>query len=67
MNEKLKILIGLLVFLVMPVVMGVIVVGAFRYNKVTLLAILFFALVGLSLTLSIIKFVKNYKNKDEDE
>lgn len=67
MKNIYKVLLALLILIVMPILLGIIVVGAFRYNKVILLAILFFALVGLSLTLSIIKFVNNYKNKDEDE
>ena len=67
MKNIFKVLLTLLILVVMPILLGIIVVGAFRYNKVTLLAILFFFFFLLSLTLSIIKFVKNYKNKDEDE
>lgn len=67
MNEKLKILIGLLVFLVMPVVMGVILAKAIANHNGILLLIIFFTLLALELFVVVFKIVKYKKSKEEDE
>ena len=67
MNEKLKILICLLVFLVMPVLLGVIVAKAFANHNGTLLAILFFALIALELVAAVYKVIKYNNRKKDDE
>ena len=66
MKNIFKVLLTLLILVVMPILLGIIVVGAFRYNKVTLLIILFFSLIALSVTFSVIRFVK-YNKRDKEE
>ena len=67
MNNKLKILIALLVFLVMPVVMGVIVAKAFATHNGTLVAIIFFTLIALELVAVVMKIIKYKKSKEDDD
>ena len=66
MNNKLKILIALLVFLVMPVLSAYIVAKLFVEGKGEILAIIFIALIVLSVFLSIRRFVK-YNKRDKEE
>ena len=66
MNNKLKILIALLVFLVMPVLSAYIVAKLFLEGKGGILAIIFIALIVLSVFLSIRRFVK-YNKRDKEE
>ena len=63
MNNKLKILIALLVFLVMPVLMAYVVASLFVHNKGTILAIIFFSLIALEIAAAIYKIIKYNKNK----
>lgn len=66
MNNKLKILIALLVFLVMPVLSAYIVAKLFVEGKGGILAIIFIVLIVLSIILSIHRLIKSRK-KDGDE
>ena len=66
MKNIFKVLLTLLILVVMPILLGIIVVGAFRYNNSILLVILFFSLIALSVTLSVIRFVK-YNKRDKEE
>ena len=66
MNEKLKIIIGLLVFLVMPVVSAYVVVKLFIQGKGGILLTIFLVLIALSIILSIRRLIKSRK-KDGDE
>ena len=66
MKNIFKVLLALLILVVMPILLGIIVVGAFRYNNSVLLIILFFSLITLSVTLSVIRFVK-YNKRDKEE
>ena len=66
MNEKLKIIICLLVFLVMPVVSAYVVAKLFIQGKGGILAIIFIGLIVLSVILSIYRLVKYNKRDKED-
>jgi len=66
MNEKLKIIIGLLVFFVMPVLSAYIVVKLFLGGKGGILVIIFIGLIVLSVILSIYRLVKYNKRDKED-
>lgn len=66
MNEKLKIIIGLLVFFVMPVLSAYIVVKLFIQGKGGILVIIFIGLIVLSVILSIYRLVKYNKRDKED-
>ena len=66
MKNIFKVLLALLILVVMPILVGIIVVGAFRYNNSVLLIILFFSLIALSVTLSVIRFIK-YNKRDKEE
>ena len=59
MNNIVKTIIGLIIYLTMPVILGVIIVGAIRYNNWALLVIIFVTLIVLSVGLSIYRFIKN--------
>lgn len=64
-NNKLKTIIGLIIYITLPVILGLIVVKAIKdYNGVLLLTV-FGLLVLLSVTLSIIRLIRynKYKNK----
>lgn len=64
MNKTIKIIIGLILYITIPVIIGLIVVKAMKdYNGIVLI-IVFGSLIILSLTLTIIRFVKNQKYKN---
>ena len=64
MSKTIKIIIGLILYITMPVILGLIVVKAMKdYNGIVLI-IVFGSLILLSLTLSIIRFVKYQKYKN---
>ena len=59
MKNALKTIIGLIIFyLIIPILLGVIIVKAFKDNNGTLLVIIFVSLIVLSITLSIYRFIK---------
>ena len=67
MKNALKTIIGLIIFyLIIPILLGVIIVKAFKDNNGTLLVIIFVSLIVLSITLSIYRFIK-YKKDDENK
>lgn len=67
MKNMLKTIIGLIIFyLIIPILLGVIIVKAFKDNNGTLLVIIFVSLMVLSITLSIYRFVK-YKKDNENK
>ena len=67
MKNILKTIIGLIIFyLIIPILLGVIIVKAFKDNNGTLLVIIFVSLIVLSITLSIYRFIK-YKKDDENK
>lgn len=63
MDNRLKIVIGLIIFLVMPVLMAYVVASLFVHNKGTILAIIFFSLIALEIAAVIYKIIKYNKNK----
>ena len=67
MDNRLKVLITILVLFVMPVVMGVIVAKAFATHNGTLVAIIFFTLIALELVAVVMKIIKYKKSKEEDD
>ncbi len=67
MKNILKTIIGLIIFyLIIPILLGVIIVKAFKDNNGTLLVIIFVSLIVLSIALSIFRFVRN-KKVDKNE
>ena len=67
MKNALKTIIGLIIFyLIIPILLGVIIVKAFKDNNGTLLVIIFVSLIVLSITLSIYRFIK-YKKDNENK
>ena len=67
MKNALKTIMGLIIFyLIIPILLGVIIVKAFKNNNGTLLVIIFVSLIVLSITLSIYRFIK-YKKDDENK
>ena len=67
MKNALKTIIGLIIFyLIIPILLGVIIVKAFKDNNGILLVIIFVSLIVLSIALSIYRFVK-YKKVDKNE
>lgn len=64
MSKTIKIIIGLILYITIPVILGLIVVKAMKDYNGTVLIIVFGSLILLSLTLSIIKFVKYQKYKN---
>ena len=67
MKNALKIIIGLIIFyLIIPILLGVIIVKAFKDNNGTLLVIIFVSLIVLSIALSIYRFIK-YKKDNENK
>ena len=67
MKNALKIIIGLIIFyLIIPILLGVIIVKAFKDNNGTLLVIIFVSLIVLSIALSIYRFIK-YKKVAKNE
>jgi hypothetical protein len=67
MNKILKIMLVLLVFLVMPVVMGVVVIKLFVGGHGVILAIGFFILVVLGILASVNRFIAYNKSKKQEE
>ncbi len=64
MKNALKTIIGLIIFyLIIPILLGVIIVKAFKDNNGTLLVIVFVSLIVLSIALSIFRFIRYKKNK----
>lgn len=64
MKNALKTIIGLIIFyLIIPILLGVIIVKAFKDNNGTLLVIIFVSLIVLSIALSIFRFIRYKKNK----
>ena len=62
MKNILKTIIGLIIFyLIIPILLGVIIVKAFKDNNGTLLVIIFALLIVLSIALSIYRFIKYNK------
>lgn len=66
MDNRLKVLITILVLFVMPVVSAYVVAKLFVEGKGGILAIIFIALIVLSVFLSIRRFVK-YNKGDKEE
>lgn len=66
MDNRLKVLITILVLFVMPVVSAYVVAKLFVEGKGGILAIIFIALIVLSVFLSIHRFVK-YNKQDKEE
>lgn len=67
MKNILKTIIGLIIFyLIIPILLGVIIVKAFKDNNGTLLIIIFVSLIVLSIALAIFRFVRN-KRVDKNE
>lgn len=67
MKNALKTIIGLIIFyLIIPILLGVIIVKAFKDNNGILLIIIFVSLIVLSIALSIYRFVK-YKKVAKNE
>ena len=64
MSKTIKIIIGLILYLTIPVILGLIVVKAMKDYNGTVLIIVFGSLILLSLTLSIIRFVRYQKYKN---
>ena len=63
MNNKLKTIIGLIIYITLPIILGLIVVKAIKdYNGIVLI-IVFGSLVLLSVTLSIVRLIRYNKNK----
>ena len=63
MNNKLKTIIGLILYITLPIILGLIVVSAIKnYNGIVLI-IVFGSLVLLSVTLSIVRLIRYNKNK----
>ena len=67
MNKVLKIMLVLLVFLVMPVVVGVIVIKLFVGGHGVILAIGFFILVVLGILASVNRLIAYNKSKKQEE
>ena len=64
MSKTIKLIIGLILYITIPIILGLIVVKAMKdYNGIVLI-IVFGSLILLSLTLSIIRFVKYQKYKN---
>ena len=62
-NNKLKTIIGLIIYITLPIILGLIVVKAIKdYNGIVLI-IVFGSLVLLSVTLSIVRLIKYNKYK----
>ena len=62
-NNKLKTIIGLIIYITLPVILGLIVVKAIKDYNGTLLIIVFGSLVLLSVTLSIVRLIRYNKYK----
>ena len=60
-NNKLKTIIGLIIYITLPIILGLIVVKAIKDYNGILLIIVFGSLVLLSITLSIVRLIKYNK------
>lgn len=63
MSKILKTIIGILLYLTIPVVLAVIAAKAVKDHNGILLIIVFGSLIALSVTLTIIRFVRYNRNK----
>jgi hypothetical protein len=63
MNRTLKNIIGILLYLTIPVVLAVIAAKAVKDHNGLLLIIVFGSLIVLSITLTIIRFVRHNRSK----
>ena len=63
MNRTLKNIIGILLYLTISVVLAVIAAKAVKDHNGLLLIIVFGSLIALSITLTIIRFVRHNRNK----
>ena len=63
MDNKLKTIIGLIIYITFPILLGIVVAKAFMHHNGTLLSIIFFSLIALELVLAVIKFIKYNKRK----
>lgn len=61
-NNKLKTIIGLIIYITLPIILGLIVVKAMKDYNGILLVIVFGLLVLLSVTLSIVRLIRYNKN-----
>lgn len=61
-NNKLKTIIGLIIYITLPIILGLIVVKAMKDYNGILLVIVFGSLVLLSVTLSIVRLIRYNKN-----
>lgn len=61
-NNKLKTIIGLILYITLPIILGLIVVKAMKDYNGILLIIVFGSLVLLSVTLSIVRLIRYNKN-----
>ncbi len=64
MSKTIKIIIGLILYITIPVILGLIVVKAIKDYNGALLIIVFGSLIILSITLSIINLVRHNKYKN---
>lgn len=62
-NNKLKTIIGLIIYITLPIILGLIVVKAIKDYNGILLIIVFGSLVLLSVTLSIVRLIRYNKYK----
>lgn len=67
MNNKIKIIIGILLYLTMPILMAYIIVSLYVKNEGTILAIIFFSIVALGIAASVNKFIKCTKNDKKNK
>lgn len=63
MSKTLKTIIGILLYLTIPIVLAVIAAKAVKDHNGILLIIVFGSLIALSVTLTIIRFVRYNKSK----
>ena len=63
-NNKIKTIIGLIIYITLPVILGLLVVKAIKDYNVILLTIVFGSLVLLSVTLSIVRLIRYNKYKN---
>ena len=65
MNNKLKTIIGLIIYITLPIILGLLVVKAIKDYNGLLLIIVFGSLVLLSVTLSIVRLIRYNKYKND--
>lgn len=64
-NNKFKTIIGLILYITLPIILGLIVVKAIKDYNGILLIIVFGSLVLLSVTLSIVRLIRYNKYKND--